>query len=57
VGADLSEHDLHGFAAKSMPKYLRPSHIRVIGEIPRTPTLKIEKYKLRAQILDEPGPA
>jgi len=38
-----------------MPKYMRPRHIRIIDEIPRTATNKIEKYKLRARILGELG--
>lgn len=51
----LEEQELHNFAVESMPKYMRPCHIRVVEEIPRTPTNKIEKYKLRAQILAELG--
>lgn len=52
-GSKLSEQDLHAYAADTMPKYMRPRHIRVVEAIPRTPTNKIEKYKLRQQILAE----
>lgn len=52
-GATLVEQDLHEYAAKNMPKYMRPRHIRIVADIPRTATNKIEKYKLRAQILAE----
>lgn len=54
-GAQLTEAELHDYAAKNMPKYMRPRHIRIIDEIPRTATNKIEKYKLRARILGELG--
>ncbi|GAJ98071.1 long-chain-fatty-acid-CoA ligase [Geomicrobium sp. JCM 19055] len=36
-----------------MPKYMVPTYIRFIEEIPRTPTNKIEKYKLREMLLSE----
>lgn len=52
-GADMSEADLHAFAAETMPKYMRPRHMRIVADVPRTPTMKIEKYKLRQRILDE----
>lgn len=54
-GSGLNEQALHDFAAETMPKYMRPRHIRVVAEIPRTPTNKIEKYKLRALIIEELG--
>lgn len=49
----LTEQDLHEYAATTMPTHMQPRHIRLVSELPRTPTNKIEKYKLRAQILDE----
>lgn len=57
AGAHLSEQNLHSYAERNMPKYMRPRHIRIVTEIPRTATNKIEKYKLRAQILSELGRA
>jgi crotonobetaine/carnitine-CoA ligase len=54
-GTTLTEQELHEYAARAMPKYMRPKHVRLVADIPRTPTNKIEKYKLRAQILDELG--
>lgn len=50
-GEDLEEAQLRQFADTSMPKYMRPTHIRIVAEIPRTPTNKVEKYKLRAQLI------
>ncbi|MDL4774296.1 MULTISPECIES: AMP-binding protein [Thermomonosporaceae] len=49
----LTEDGVHAFAAATMPKYMRPRHVRIVADIPRTPTNKIEKYKLRARILGE----
>lgn len=45
--------ELHAFAEANMPKFMRPRHIRVVEELPKTPTNKIEKYKLRQMILAE----
>ncbi|WP_019630580.1 AMP-binding protein [Actinomadura atramentaria] len=49
----LTEDEVRAFAAETMPKYMRPKHIRIVDDIPRTPTNKVEKYKLRAEILTE----
>jgi len=51
AGVVLTAKDLHAWADREMPKYMRPEHVRIVDDIPRTPTNKIEKYKLRAQIL------
>lgn len=52
-GAVLTAEDLHEFSRSTMPKYMRPTYFRVVQEIPRTPTNKVEKYKLRASLLAE----
>ncbi|WP_406447308.1 AMP-binding protein [Streptomyces sp. NBC_00876] len=54
-GSTLNAEEIRAFAEETMPKYMRPRHIRVVPDIPRTPTNKIEKYKLRSQLLDEIG--
>ena len=46
-GSRTTEDDLHRFAHEQMPKFMRPAHIRIVADIPRTPTNKIEKYKLK----------
>jgi len=56
VGNDsgtLAEQDVHEFATSAMPRYMRPRYVRVVSDLPRTPTNKIEKYKLRARVLNE----
>lgn len=50
---DLAEQDVHDYAATAMPKYMRPRHIRLVSDLPRTPTNKIEKHTLRAHINTE----
>ena len=51
--ASVTEEEIHAFAVETMPKYMRPSHVRVVRDLPRTPTNKVEKYKLRQLILEE----
>lgn len=46
-GGGLDELQLHQYCEGAMPKFMRPRQIVVIDEIPRTPTNKVEKYKLR----------
>jgi len=51
----MTEDELLDFAGEVMPKYMRPRHIRFIEELPLTPSSKIEKYKLKLQLLAELG--
>ncbi|MCW3783651.1 class I adenylate-forming enzyme family protein [Defluviimonas salinarum] len=53
MDAALDEKAIHDFAADTMPKYMRPAHVRIIADLPRTPTNKVEKYKLRKLITEE----
>lgn len=55
AGGALAEEDIHAHAAAVMPKYMRPRFVRVVDDMPRTATNKVEKYKLRAMILAERG--
>lgn len=52
-GSVLTVEEIEAFAAQTMPKYMRPRHVRVVDDIPRTPTNKVEKYRLRQRILSE----
>ena len=54
-GQEMSEPELRGWIDAEMPKFMRPKHIRFADVLPQTPTFKIEKYKLREQILEELG--
>jgi acyl-coenzyme A synthetase/AMP-(fatty) acid ligase len=42
--------ELHKSAASSLPRYKRPKHIRVIQQLPRNATGKVQRFKLRARI-------
>lgn len=50
---NVTEEALMGWAKKEMPKFMWPKYIRFIDDLPRTPTNKIEKYKLKTKILEE----
>jgi crotonobetaine/carnitine-CoA ligase len=52
-GAVLTADEVEAFAVETMPKYMRPRHVRIVDDIPRTPTNKVEKYRLRQRILAE----
>lgn len=49
----LTVDKVNVFAVETMPKYMRPRHVRIVDDIPRTPTNKVEKYRLRQRILAE----
>lgn len=51
-GRALDEQELRFYAEAQLPKFMRPWAYRFTKEIPRTPTNKIEKHKLRAQALE-----
>ncbi len=53
--AAMTEAELRDFAAEVMPKYMRPKHVRFVAALPLTPSSKIEKYKLKQQLLAELG--
>ncbi|PLT35197.1 AMP-binding protein [Bacillus sp. V5-8f] len=52
-GATVEEVDLREWVKNKMPKYMWPKYIRFTQELPRTPTNKVEKYKLREEIMSE----
>ncbi|MBF7082754.1 AMP-binding protein [Desulfallas sp. Bu1-1] len=54
-GEKLPEGELREWLKGEMPKFMWPKYIRFIDDLPRTPTNKIEKYKLREKILSELG--
>lgn len=53
AGETLTEDSVHAYAAAHMPKYMRPRHVRIVADLPRTPTNKVEKYKLRKLFIEE----
>ena len=45
AGASLTHDQLASFCADTMPRYLRPKHLRIVDDLPRTATNKVEKYR------------
>jgi crotonobetaine/carnitine-CoA ligase len=54
-GAELSADEIHAYATATMPTYMRPRIVRILDNLPRTATNKVEKYKLRELVLAELG--
>lgn len=48
-----SVDELHAFCARTMPRYMRPLHLRVVDALPRTATNKIAKPALRERACAE----
>ena len=53
--AGLDEGALRQWIAGQMPKFMWPRHIRFVDDLPRTPTNKVEKYKLKQAVMNELG--
>lgn len=49
----VTEKAVAEWVEAEIPRFMRPRHIRLITELPRTATNKVEKYKLRATLVDE----
>ena len=54
-GETMSDGELRDHARDVMPKYMVPKHIRFVAALPLTPTNKVEKYKLKQQLMAELG--
>lgn len=48
-GSTLTPHDLTDWCASKMAKFMIPRYVRILPSLPKTPTDKIEKFKLREQ--------
>jgi crotonobetaine/carnitine-CoA ligase len=48
-GAELDPAELAGFCAQNMAAFQVPRYVRVVAELPKTPTEKIQKFALREQ--------
>ena len=46
-GQTLDPVDLIGFLRPRMAHFMVPRYVRILGDLPKTPTNKIEKYLLR----------
>ena len=46
-GSEIDPEDVVRFAARSMPRFMVPRYLEVVGELPKTPTLRVQKAELR----------
>jgi crotonobetaine/carnitine-CoA ligase len=47
-GDDVDHHDLLTHCADRMPYFAVPRYVRVVAELPKTPTARVRKVELRA---------
>lgn len=52
-GEKLDENGLRKYIEGKLPRFMYPQHIKFVSDLPRTPTTKVEKYKLREAVLKE----
>jgi fatty-acyl-CoA synthase len=55
AGATLSEDELRNFCRANLAHYKAPRYIRFVEEFPQTVTGKIQKFKIREQMIAELG--
>ena len=48
-GSRLDEEELIEFCQEKLPRFMVPRYLEFVDELPRTPTDKIAKYRLRAE--------
>ena len=48
--AALSAAQLHGYCLERAPRYMVPRYYEFVAELPKTPTAKVEKYRLRSAV-------
>lgn len=48
-GATLTPAALHRYVRLRLPRFMVPRYVEVRGELPKTPTTRVQKYKLREE--------
>jgi crotonobetaine/carnitine-CoA ligase len=54
VTGDLSAASLHAWLRREAPRYMVPRYLELRDRFPKTPSERIEKYKLKEQGIDRP---
>ncbi|MFC6954742.1 AMP-binding protein [Halorubellus litoreus] len=54
-GVALDEAAIRAIAADRLPRFMVPRYVEIVDEMPKTDTAKIEKYKLRDQLIAREG--
>ncbi len=52
-GAEISAEEIWAFADKQLPAFAVPRYLRVVDELPKTPSEKVRKMVLREQGVDD----
>jgi crotonobetaine/carnitine-CoA ligase len=52
-GHSLDIDDVREWIRAEVPKFMAPDHIRIVADLPRTPTNKVQKHRLRDLIVAE----
>jgi crotonobetaine/carnitine-CoA ligase len=50
-GAELTPEEIVDYCLQRMPDFMVPRYVELLDELPRTPTGRVEKYRLREQEL------
>jgi crotonobetaine/carnitine-CoA ligase len=54
TNGEVSAIELHEWLQRSAPRYMVPRYIELRDSFPKTPSERVEKYKLAQQTLDRP---
>ena len=46
---------LHGWLTENLPRYMVPRYLEIRESFPKTPSERVEKYKLKQEAVDRPG--
>ena len=52
---ELTLDDFHNWLSANLPKYMVPRFLEIRESFPKTPSERVEKYKLKAEPVDRPG--
>ena len=52
---EVLEREIREEAAKTLPRFKQPKRIRFMDQLPRTPTGKVQRFKLRQLAQSQPG--
>jgi carnitine-CoA ligase len=55
IRGDLAQADLHAWLVGNLPRYMVPRYVEFRDAFPKTPSERIEKYRLAAEPVDRPG--
>lgn len=54
LAADIALHDLYDWLRDNLPKYMVPRYLESLPSLPKTPSERVEKYRLTERPVDRP---